>query len=311
MTFTDSELDTLVVINITCSIISLIGSLTIITCYFYFQELRTFAFRLVFFISCSDACACVFRLFGNPGTSQWCQLQAFGSNVFDLASFMWAAAIAIVIDLVRVKYERFIAEKFMIWCHVIIWPLSFIISTLPFFTGSYGPAGGWCWIKKNDMWDKIWRIVCFYIILLVIFCFLVYVYFRLYRYLRHGGDICEQSQLMLKKVVFFPLVIFVCYFYAFIRRLLEVIGNLTTPFWLAVLHVTFAALLGLGNAIVYGTINSMMRYQIMTDCCKYGDESEIVKRAGNSVIQMEGAKEGLSYARGSEYNMGVDLAIEE
>jgi len=308
MTFTDSELDTLVVINVTCSILSLFGSLTIIICYFYFQDLRTFAFGLVFFISCSDACACIFRLFGNPGTSEWCQLQAFGANVFDLASFMWAAAIAIVIDLIRVRYENFLAEKYMTWCHIIIWPSSLIISILPFFTGSYGPAGGWCWIKKNDTWDKLWRIVCFYIILLAIFCYLVYVYFGLYRYLSHGDEISEESQTMLRKVVFFPLVIFVCYFFAFVRRLLEVVGNLTTPYWLAVLHITFAALLGLGNAIVYGAINSMMRHYIKTECCKFGKESENVNR--DSIIQMEGAKGDLKDQKNEE-KMGVDLAIDE
>jgi len=309
MPFTDSELDTLVVINVTCSILSLVGSLTIIICYLYFQDLRTFAFRLVFFISCSDACACIFRLFGNPRSTELCHLQAFGSNIFDLASFMWAAAIAVVINVVRVKYDKFPADKFMLWCHFLIWPSSLIISILPFFSGSYGPAGGWCWIKDNDTWDKVWRIVCFYIILLAIFCYLVYVYFRLYRYLSTGDEISEDSQAMLRKVFFFPLVLFVCYFFAFVRRLLEVLGNLTTPYWLAVLHITFSSLLGLGNAIVYGAINSMMRQQIMNKCCGSKNLLESEKRSGDSIIQMEGAKEEVT--RKSTHDYGVDLAIDE
>lgn len=310
MPFTDSELDTLVVINVTCSIFSLCGSLTIIICFLYFEDLRTFAFRLVFFISCSDACACIFRLFGNPRSDEWCQLQAFGSNIFDLASFMWAAAIAVVINIVRVKYDNFPAEKFMLWCHFLIWPSSLVISILPFFSGSYGPAGGWCWIKDYDTWDKVWRIVCFYIILLAIFCYLVYVYFRLYRYLTTGDEISEDSKAMLRKVFYFPLVLFVCYFFAFVRRLLEVLGNLTTPYWLAILHITFSSLLGLGNAIVYGAINSMMRQQIMNKCCGAKNVSESEKRSKDSIIQMEGAKED-GPTRKSTHDFGVDLAIDE
>lgn len=302
MVFSDSELDTLVAINVTCSVLSLIGSLTIIICYMSFEHMRTFAFRLVFFVSLSDSLACVFRLFGNPKVAALCDLQAFGSNAFDLASFMWAVAIAIVINVVRVRYERFDAEKFILKCHLSIWPSCLFLSILPFFSNSYGPAGGWCWIKDSTTIDKVWRILCFYIVLLAIFCHLVYVYSRLYRYMKAGDEIPDESRAMLKKVVFFPMVVFICYFFAFVRRLLEV-GYTNIPFWLAVLHIGPSSLLGLGNAIVYGTINRMFRQQIMGICCNAPKERDSNKEP---CIQLEESNK----PRKSQ-DSGVEMHIDE
>merc|ERR1719233_2577904 len=93
---------------------------------------------------------------------------------------------------------------------------------------------------------------------------------------------------MLKKVVYFPLVVFICYFFAFIRRLFEVLGNNTTPYWLAFLHIGFSTLLGLGNAIVYGAINSMLRGQLMSLCCKVPNQMDKVVNSDNTIqLEME------------------------
>jgi len=310
MPFSKSEVDTLVAINVVCSALSLVGSLIIIVSFLYFKELRTFAFRLVFFVSCSDFCACVFQLFGDPQTKTLCQLQGFGENVFTLSSFMWVTAIAIVINAIRVKYERFPKEKYLLWCHSIIWPSSLVISILPFFSDSYGHAGGWCWIKDFDAIDRIWRIVCFYSILLLIFCYLVYVYFRLYRYLSAEDEVSNDSQAMLRKVIVFPLVIFVCYFFGFIRRLLEVIGLVHPPFWLAVVHVSTSSLLGLGNAIVYGAINSRVRHKLFQQCCKSSSKSDQDARK-DSIIQMEAEVRQNDKTRKVSLDSSVDLHINE
>jgi hypothetical protein len=287
MGFSDAELDALVAITVTCSVISLFGSLTIIICYLYFDEMRTFAFRLVFFVSLSDFLACLFRMFGNPKSTGWCDLQGFGTNLFDLTSFCWAAAIAVIINFVRSRYERFEAENFILKCHIIIWPLCLTLSVLPFFSNSYGPAGGWCWIKdSNKTLDNVWRIVCFYIIFLVVFCHLLYVYSQLYRYLNKGDEIPDEAQSLLKKVMFFPMVLFFCYFFAFVRRLLEVCGNDDIPFWLAVLHAGPSSLLGFGNAIVYGAVNNILRQQIMEMCCTCSTLAGNTKLSKEPCIQL-------------------------
>jgi len=306
MTFSESEIDNLVLINLICSGLSFCGSLTIIVCFLYIVELRNFAFRLVFFVSLSDSLACLFRFFGNPQDNTLCQLQGFGSNLFDLASFMWVAAIAVVINMVRVKVDVFEPEKFLQKCHIVIWPSCLLFSILPFFSNSYGPAGGWCWIKDSDAIDDVWRIVCFYIQLLLIFCYLLYVYCGLYFYLKKDDDISEDSQAMLRKVVFFPLVVFVCYFFAFVRRMLEVCGLENTPYWLAVLHISFSSLLGLGNAIVYGAVNATVRRHIITICCEAPEQEEQSK----DKVQM-GETEVEDDANRMRGDTSVDIQIDE
>jgi len=286
--FSKSQVDTLLVLNQVCSVLSMCGSLTIIITYLYFEELRTFAFGLVFFVSLSDMLACLFRLIGNPSDGPWCALQGFGTNMFDLTSFMWVAAIAIVINMVRKKVEKFDPEKFIFRCHMVIWPSCLLTSIFPFFSNSYGPAGGWCWIRDAEAIDDVWRILCFYLQLLMIFCYLVYVYFGLYHYLSRGDKVSDDSQTMLNKVFFFPLVVFVCYFFAFVRRLLEVCGMTDIPYWLVVLHITFSSLLGLGNAIVYGAINANVRNHIVNLCCHTSEEEQSKDKVEMGDAQDEG-----------------------
>jgi hypothetical protein len=50
-----SEQESLIFARITVSAISLVGSLFIITLYALFRELRGFTFKLIFFLSLSDA----------------------------------------------------------------------------------------------------------------------------------------------------------------------------------------------------------------------------------------------------------------
>jgi len=285
MTYSDSQLDTLLTMNIVCSVLSLIGSLTIIICYVYFRKLRSFAFRLVFFVSLSDSLGCVFRLLGNPDPGVWCDLQGFGGNLWDLCSFGWVTAIAVVINFVRLGQERFDPEKFIFRCHIIIWPSFVIISILPFFSNSYGPAGGWCWIKDSTPIDRVWRMVCFYMILEIVFVYLVYVYSRLYWYINYGDELPDNARAMLRRVIVFPMVIFVCYFFGILRRVLEVGGN-HTPFWLAAMHIGPSSLLGLCNAIVYGTMNTQLQQEMKKMCCVTTDSENIIQ-SNEPCIQMQ------------------------
>ena len=82
--------------------------------------------------------------------------------------------------------------------------------------------------------------------------------------------------------------VFVCYLFAFVRRLIEVLGFMNPPYWLAVVHISTSSLLGFGNAIVYGAVNSRVRYNLSRNCCRASGNPE--GRHGlskDSIIQME------------------------
>jgi len=215
---------------------------------------------LVFFLALSDTLASLGRLYGKPGSGFWCTLQSFQTNIFDLCSLFWVASVATVINQVRVD-TQFDGEKYIRNCHMIIWPLALIISILPFTTDSYGPAGGWCWIKNRNTADKVWIIAVFYGELLVIFFYIVYVYFRLYIFLLSNIEKSDDAKNLLGKVVWFPLVLFICSFFGVFRRIFEICGGVS-PYWLALVHITLYSLLGFGNALVYGIINTELRRQL-------------------------------------------------
>ena len=56
----------------------------------------------------------------------------------------------------------------------------------------------------------------------------------------------------LQRIKYYPVVLFVCYFFATVRRLDELITSTDAPFWMAAIQVFMSALLGTGNACVYG-----------------------------------------------------------
>jgi len=278
MGFSEEQDNYLFQLNMVCSSLSFCGSLTVFASFVYFAHLRTFAFRLIFFIAVSDMIASLGRLYGQPVSSEWCQLQSFQTNVFDLCSIFWVASVATVINHVRVG-TNFNGERHMRLSHMIIWPSALIISVLPFITNSYGPAGGWCWVKNDDTYDKVWQIAVFYGELVIVFGYLVHVYFRLYLFLSSDVRPSNDTRALLSKVIYFPLVLFVTYFFGVFRRMFEISGG-DTPYWLAVVHIGFAALLGFGNALVYGVINSDLRNELLGSCvgcvnASWGSKQEI------------------------------------
>merc|ERR1719320_697582 len=264
MTFSSEQENQLYQINMVCSSLSFGGSLTVFLSFIYFSNIRSFAFRLIFYIAVSDMLASLGRLYGNPGSDEWCQLQSFQTNMFDLCSFFWVSSVATVINNVRIS-TTFDGKRYLQWCHMIIWPSALIISVLPFTTDSYGPSGGWCWVRNDDFADKVWRIAAFYGKLVLVFGYLVYVYLRLYLFLVSDMSPSRDAKSLLAKVVYFPLVLFVSYAVGVFRRVFEICGG-DTPYAIAVLHIPLSALLGFGNAVVYGVINSELRNALMGSC---------------------------------------------
>jgi len=264
MTFSEEQDRALFQVNMVSSTLSFCGALIVVVSFVYFSELRTFAFRLIFFIALSDMFGSLGRLYGNPDSEGWCQLQSFQTNIFDLCSFFWVASVATVINYVRIS-NTFDGDRYMQKCHMVIWPSALIISILPFTTKSYGPAGGWCWIENEDTTDKVWRIAAFYGQLVLVFGYLVYVYVRLYLFLASDARPTLEAKALLSKVIYFPLVLFVTYFFGVFRRVFEICGG-ETPFWLAFVHIGLSALLGFGNALVYGVINSELRNHLIGSC---------------------------------------------
>ena len=86
----------------------------------------------------------------------------------------------------------------------------------------------------------------------------------------------------LQRMKYYPMILMICYLPATIRRFSELFTNdtVTSPFWLAALQVFFAALIGFGNAMIYGWSQSAVRKRDKEWCMEYcccGDDNVSVE----------------------------------
>jgi len=221
-----------------------------------FKDLRTFAFKLVLYVSVSDAIYSFANLFGDvAGTNADdegkfpCQLQAIVISYFELSSILWSCAIAFTLHMAIIRDERnsTISSKQM-WYHLLCWGLPVFFTILPAFTKSYGDSGGWCWIKDDTDIAVAWRFITFYIPLWLAMCYCAWVYWGVRQKVSH--NLSTQRGSMKDRIKYYPLVLVICWFWASVNRIEQIFGP--SQFWLFCLHVFFSSLQGAFNAFVYG-----------------------------------------------------------
>lgn len=108
----ESDIEVLLITESITSLISMLASSLVLITYLSFKQLRTFAFRLVCFMSIADlfkSSSGVINMF--PSNSSYeqldivCQLQAFLSSFGIISSFMW-------IDIITwVLYSTVVLKK--------------------------------------------------------------------------------------------------------------------------------------------------------------------------------------------------------
>lgn len=190
MSYSQEQIDTLVILNVIASTFSFLGATFIIANFFGFEEFKNnFAFKLILFVAIGDVINSVGNFCGSPddGTAL-CYIQAFLTQFGDIVSFAWVTAIAWVIyNVIRreVPPTREDVEKWYKRIHLIIWPVTLLLAILPFFSGTYGNDNGLCWIKyvqgtSSDPWGEVWRWICFYLPLWGSIIYVAIVYYRIW-----------------------------------------------------------------------------------------------------------------------------------
>lgn len=106
MALDDDQVELISDISVAISVFSCIGSAFIVFCYLYFKHLRTFAFKLVFILSCNDFFNQVGDFLlpsskeldrmesGEMDVTGLCYVQAYTESFFELSSVLWTTAIA-------------------------------------------------------------------------------------------------------------------------------------------------------------------------------------------------------------------------
>jgi hypothetical protein len=212
-----------------------------------------------------------------------CEIQAFTSVYFEIASFMWVGVICYVMFNVVVKKDFYCQRKelcFILICNVI--PLTGAL--LPVFFNNYGYAQGWCFIDDSGdgfVVATVLRAVVFYIPLMVVLAYCAYTYTRVYRelscYSKNTLDITyEDRRAVLYKLYLYPLVLVVSFAPVTVYRVTNFSNDHDSGnFALALTSAILMSLNGLMNAVVYG-MTKHVRQTVLASCRgRTGQETDL------------------------------------
>ncbi|KAJ4263146.1 hypothetical protein NW762_006768 [Fusarium torreyae] len=181
----NSQLCALSVVERTCSVFSLLGSLFIIATFLSSKSFHKPINRLVFYASFGNIMTNVGTLMSRQYIgaidSVGCQFQAFLIQMFMPADAFWTLSMAINVYLTF--YFKFDARRlrkmeipYLIGCYGIPFVPAFVYIFIKNAEGErmYGDAMLWCWVSQD--WD-IWRIITFYgpVWLVIAVTFFIYI----------------------------------------------------------------------------------------------------------------------------------------
>ena len=270
--YSSSEREILFFVTSITAGLSLLGCLFIILVYLLFKELRVFAFKLVVHMTIGD----FLRSLGFLLQSHYlCPVQAMLIQAGSLASILWNGVIARTLYLSVVLELRDMEEMEARYTYGVYGVVA-VLTALPWTTMDYGDAEGWCWINttsSNYTSGTVWRVVCFFLPLLLVVLNNLFSYISVIRALRKNfqntsGDIPA----LIQKLRFYPIILIVCYTCTASKRLYDAVASDADDFVWAVLVAMMLGSIGLVDALVYGFTQSV-RQAIVQKLCPGRDRS--------------------------------------
>jgi len=273
MTLTDSERDALVVLSVATSAISFIAAMTVVITIVMGQfgycggvlrgvKVERLSFHLIAMVSISDSIRTLGNLFGAPDSdSALCGIQTFFKIFGGTASFAWISVIAFVMYKLLLdtqKWDKLTLQKHNRIFHCFCWLFAFINALIPVAGGYFGSTASWCFIDNSKI-GILLRFFCYYLWCVVAWIVAVFLYFRIWRYMkRNQADIWSLPTV--SKLLYYPLIFFFCWFWSLFRRTYNVIDDgPDAPVAIIGLQVFFGNLYGFANAMLYGWI---VRYHL-------------------------------------------------
>lgn len=275
--FNVTESDIIHWTQITASTISLCGSLFIMSTYFRFPNLRSFAFKLILWMSVADAIHCISNLLPTDDyySDALCKIQAITMTFSELASVLWVGSIAYTIQFVFLRDKD--SPPFGECYHAVIWGLSLCACTIPIITDNYGLTGMWCWITRSDAKGQVLRWLLYYVPAWFVFIYITWIYTRTWKMLdtresslldyqrmrrMHSEmkDTPSSHQLVTKsRVKWYPVVLAVTILFSTSDRFYQAIFEGKRNFTLEFLHTLTNNLQGFINFLIYGMTESVRR----------------------------------------------------
>jgi len=128
----------------------------------------------------------------------------------------------------------------------VIWIIAFVAALIPIATNYQTNTGGWCYIDGSRSGGVWMQFFCDYFWCILTWVFSVVLYFKMFR----SHQSLDESSII-AQVKFYPMVFFVCWLFAVIRRTVSAVG-INPPLSLICIQIVCTNLYGLCNAVVWG-----------------------------------------------------------
>jgi len=284
--FDETQTTAVRVLTLLSASLSLFGASFIIASYVFFARLRTFPFKLIVFLSVADWFAASSYVLGLAGDKQGmvcstafnCYFTACLSQYFDVATFLWTSIVAYNIYLVLVRNVGREVEAYETTYHGIAWGTSCALMLVVAFSGGYGDAGLWCWIKPTY---PLVQFFCYYLVLILAFAFQAVILFSVVLHVRSDPSSAASASKVTMRLLSYLGVFFLVRCWSVFDRINDAASGGQAVFGLALLHSFFSPLQGFCNAIVYGLTTASVSDEWRTmirrrSGCRSASEYEIL-----------------------------------
>ncbi|XP_026431122.1 G-protein coupled receptor 1-like [Papaver somniferum] len=266
---TASDRHFLTSLNSGASSLSFAGSGFIVLCYLLFKDLRKFSFKLVFYLALSDMLCSFFSIVGDPSKGYFCHAQGYSTHFFCVASFLWTTTIAFTLHRTVVRHKTDVEDLEPMF-HLYVWGTSLVLTVIRSIGNDPSHLGVWCWTQTGFA-GKVVHFLTFYGPLWGAILFNGFTYFQVIRMLNNAARMAvgmsdrslqfdaRPDMKALNRWGYYPLILIGSWVFGTINRIHDFIEPEHKIFWLSVLDVGTAALMGLFNSIAYGFNASVRR----------------------------------------------------
>ena len=248
--------------------LSLVGCALVIMIIVIAKKYNIFVQKLILTLTISAFFLSLSYVIGevHTETSHRCRFQAFLMQYFDWATLLWV--LVITTNLLLIVKEKKHAEYFR-WFQVFVWLMALFWSVIPFFGDNYGPAGIWCWVKRDETTLRfgIWYVP----LLLIAICMLVIYAYIIHYVLKATGNRAggfneedERNRKIyreeLKPLLAYPFIYLVFSIPVFMYRYDDAAHPDKPPnFALTIISSIFTPSTGFCNALAFAVFNATMR----------------------------------------------------
>jgi hypothetical protein len=259
MSFTEQEHQILVIAVSVCAGFSLISSLIVISMYLISPELKTFAYRLITYLSISDLMVSIVLI--TPKTPEaWCIIKAclFVSGCTGRVIITYIIAKSVYTSYFSEDYQVEKYEKQYVLTGIAV---LLVLIALPFTTDSYGDANNTCWINAtgdNYIAGNIWRATVFYLPCLIITILVIRMYVKIIQAVREKLDqeditqsVADYTLVLMKKLRLFPMFNLAVVIPGLMNRIYDLVWPDNPSIELVMIATLPVSLLGVANAILF------------------------------------------------------------